>query len=178
MSEDAALLRKLSGADRDAFAQVYDRHAALVYGIAKRLLGNSAQAEDVTQSVFLQLWTRPSTFRGGNFVAWLATVARNAAIDVLRGAEMRTREPQMPLELASPVDLDDEIAQRMLEGQVADALQALPPEQREPIERAYFEGLSYREVAEKLGMPLGTIKSRIRAGLRRMYLMLREAGVP
>jgi RNA polymerase sigma-70 factor, ECF subfamily len=174
MSEDGALIERVRRGDADAFAQLYDRHAALVYGIARRMLGNPAQAEDVAQSVFLQVWSRPASFQGGTFAAWIATVARNASIDVLRSAAVRTRAPEMPADLPSDLDLDDEVYARVRASTVADALAALPSDQREPIVRAYFDGLSYREVAEQLGAPLGTIKSRIRAGLRRLMDVLGE----
>jgi len=174
MREDGALIERVKRGDADAFAQLYDRHAALVFGVARRMLGNPAQAEDVAQSVFLQVWSRPASFQGGNFAAWIATVARNASIDVLRSAAVRTREPEMPTNLPSDIDLDDEVYARVRASAVADALAGLPPDQREPIVRAYFDGLSYREVAEQLGAPLGTIKSRIRAGLRRLMDVLGE----
>lgn len=174
MGDDAALVERVRRGDADAFAQLYDRHAALVFGVARRMLGNATQAEDVAQSVFLQIWSRPASFQGGNFSAWVATVARNASIDVLRSAAVRTREPEMPLDLPSNIDLDDEVFGRVRAAAVGEALRALPPDQREAIERAYFDGLSYREVAEKLGAPLGTIKSRIRAGLRRLMETLGE----
>jgi RNA polymerase sigma-70 factor (ECF subfamily) len=174
MSEDGALIERVRRGDADAFAQLYDRHSALVYGVARRMLGNPAQAEDVAQSVFLQIWSRPASFQGGNFAAWIATVARNASIDILRSAAVRTREPEMPVNLPSDIDLDDEVYARVRASAVTDALAALPADQREPIVRAYFDGLSYREVAEQLGAPLGTIKSRIRAGLRRLMDVLGE----
>ena len=174
MSDDAALIARVRRGDADAFAQLYDRHAALVFGVARRMLGDATQAEDVAQSVFMQIWSRPQTFQGGNFAAWVATVARNASIDILRSAAVRTRAPELPTDLPSPTDIDDEIYGRVRAAAVGDALRALPEDQREAIERAYFEGLSYREVAEKLGAPLGTIKSRIRAGLRRLVDVLRE----
>ena len=174
MADDGVLVERVSRGDADAFAQLYDRHAALVYGVAKRMLGDPAAAEDITQSVFLQIWSRPASFQGGNFAGWVATVARNASIDVLRSAAVRTREPEMPVNLPSDIDLDDEVYARVRAGAVADALRALPDDQREPIVRAYFGGFSYREVAQQLGEPVGTIKSRIRAGLRRLMGVLGE----
>ncbi|MBV8366282.1 MAG: sigma-70 family RNA polymerase sigma factor [Candidatus Eremiobacteraeota bacterium] len=176
MSEDAALIARVRSRDSAAFAQLYDRHAALVFGVARRVLGDATQAEDVTQSVFLQIWARPETFQGGNFAAWVATVARNASLDIVRSAAVRTREPEMPVDLPANTDLDDEVFGRVRAAAVIDALRALPSDQREPIERAYFEGLSYREVAEKLNTPLGTIKSRIRSGMRRLMDVLSEVG--
>jgi len=172
MTDDRAILANLQGRDPSAFAAVYDRYAGLVYGLAKRILRDDAQAEDVTQSIFAGLWASPHSFRGGNFAAWIARVARNAAIDVLRSAAVRTRAPDFPAQFASPVALDDVVLDRAESRAVIGALQALPDEQRVPIEVAYFEGLSYREVADRLGEPLGTIKSRIRAGLQRMCTAL------
>jgi len=168
MTEDSALVARLEDRNPDTFAAIYDRFAGLVYGLARRILQNDVQAEDVTQSIFLSLWANPSAFRGGNFGAWIARVARNAAIDVLRSAAVRTRAPEMPLQLASPTALDEVVFDRLRSESVTEALKALPDEQRRPIEIAYFQGLSYRDVAERLGEPVGTIKSRIRAGLRRM----------
>lgn len=175
MSDDGALMERVCRGDEQAFATLYDRHAALVYGVARRVLGNPVQAEDISQSVFLQVWSKPTTFRGGSFAAWIATVARNASIDILRSSAVRTREPEMPVDLPAEIDLDDEVFGRIRAAAVGDALRDLPPDQREAIVRAYFEGLSYREVAERLGAPLGTVKSRIRTGLRRLLEILREA---
>lgn len=151
---------------------LYDRHAALVYGICKRILSDTAQAEDVTQNIFTLLWAKPDAFSGGNFPAWLARVARNASLDVLRSAAVRTREPEMPLDLPAQTDLEEEVFERVRSVAIAEAMRTLPPDQREAIEQAYFLGLSYREVAERLGEPLGTVKSRIRTGLRNLWQAL------
>jgi RNA polymerase sigma-70 factor (ECF subfamily) len=147
-TDDATLVKRVAEGDHDAFALLYDRHGALVFGIAKRVLGNREQAEDVTQSIFLQIWTRPEMFAGGNFAAWVARVARNASLDVLRSAAVRTRAPELPLDV--------------------------PDDQRVAIEQAYFAGLSYREVAERLNEPLGTVKSRIRMGLRKLFESMQQ----
>lgn len=168
MTDAGGDLARLRSRDPAAFAELYDAYACLVFGLAKSILGDEAQAEDVTQSIFVRLWTNPELFRGGNFAGWIARVARNAAIDVRRSAAVRLRAPDLPLQLAAPIAIDDEVIERMQGAAVTDALAALPEEQRTPIEIAYFEGLSYREVAERMGEPVGTIKSRIRTGLRRM----------
>ena len=108
--------------------------------------------------------------------AYSKRVARNAAIDVLRSAAVRTRAPELPLDLASPVAIDEEVLGKVQAAATVDALNALPEEQRRPIEIAYFQGLTYRAVAERLGEPIGTVKSRIRAGLRRLAEVLGSAG--
>lgn len=174
MSDDLSLFARLSRGDHAAFSELYDQHARMVYGIAKRVLGDGAQAEDVAQSVFLQLWSRPEAFAGGNFAGWLARVARNKALDILRSSAVRTREPDMPTNLASEAGLEDEVFSRDRASAVVGAVALLPAEQRTAIEQAYFGGLSYREVAERSGTPVGTVKSRIRAGLRRLWQDLEQ----
>ncbi len=173
--DDARLVTRVAAGDHDAFAALYDRHAPLVFGIARRVLDNQQQAEDITQSVFLQIWSRPQTFAGGNFAAWLARVARNAALDVLRSAALRKREPEMPTEIPVESALEDQVFERVRSAAVQSAVAALPDDQRLAIEQAYFGGLSYREVAERLNAPLGTVKSRIRIGLRRLFETLNQA---
>ncbi len=173
MADDTALMRRVRTGDAEAFATLYDRYSALVFGVAKRVLGDQTSAEDVTQSVFLSLWSKPEAFAGGNFGAFVATVARNASIDIVRSAAVRTREPELSPNIPSGDAIDEQVFERVRAGQVTGALQKLPQDQRDAIERAYFEGLSYREVAERIGAPLGTVKSRIRAGLRSLSQALR-----
>ena len=174
VNDERSVLAAVSRGDKNAFAGLYDRHVSLVYGIAKRILGDPAQAEDVTQSVFTMLWAKPGSFGGGNFAAWIARVARNAALDIVRSAAVRTREPEMPIDIASDNDLEDEVFSRLQSSAVVQALSTLPDDQRQAIEQAYFQGLSYSEVAARLGAPLGTVKSRIRTGLRRLWETLQR----
>jgi len=170
---DDALIERVARGDHEAFAALYDRHGALVYGVARRFLGDGPQAEDVAQSIFLQIWTRPEAYRGGNFSAWIARVARNACLDILRSSAVRLREPELADDVADELRTEDEVFANMRAEAVTAALAVLSGEQRSAIEKAYFEGLSYREVAEQLGEPLGTVKSRIRIGLRRLWGALR-----
>ena len=172
--QDDELVGRVALGDHAAFEALYDRHGALVYGVARRVLGGGPQAEDVAQSVFLQVWTRPEAYRGGNFAAWLARVTRNACLDIVRSAAMRLREPEMPADMAAEVQVDDEVFASLRAEAVTAALDSLSGDQRSAIEKAYFEGLSYREVAALLGAPLGTVKSRIRMGLRRLWDALHD----
>lgn len=172
--QDDELVRRVALGDRDAFAALYDRHSALVYGVARRMLGDGPAAEDVTQSVFLQVWSRPEAFRGGNFAGWLVRVARNACLDLLRSSATRLREPELSEDVIADVETEEEVFANVRVEAVGAALAQLPTEQRSAIEIAYFEGLSYREVALRLGTPVGTVKSRIRLGLRRLWEALHE----
>lgn len=174
VDDERSVLAQIARGDRNAFAGLYDRHVSLVYGIAKRITGNPTQAEDIAQSVFTMLWAKPESFAGGNFAAWIARVARNASLDFVRSAAVRTREPEMPPDIVSNNDLEDEVFSRLQSSAVAQALRALPDDQRDAIEQAYFHGLSYSEVASRLGAPLGTVKSRIRTGLRRLWETLQR----
>ena len=159
--------------DVAAFEALYDGFGRLVYGIAARMLGDPAGAEDVTQSVFLTVWTRPEAFRDGNVGAWLARVTRNRCLDVLRGRAARP-QGEMPVDVADESALDDAILARLDGARVRSALALLPAEQREPIEMGFFDGITHEEIARRAGIPLGTIKTRIRTGLRRLRERLSE----
>src|ERR1700681_3937076 len=125
-TDDATLVKRVAEGDHDAFALLYDRYGALVFGIAKRVLGNREQAEDVTQSIFLQICTRPEMFPGGNFGAWVARVARNASVDVLRSAAVRKREPVLPLDLPAEGALEEQVFDRVRASALTAAVAALP----------------------------------------------------
>lgn len=174
VDDERTLLRKIRSCDRDAFTALYQRHAGTVYGICRRILNDAAAAEDVTQSVFTMMWSKPHAFGGGNFAAWITRVARNAALDVLRSAAVRTREPELRADIPASGTLEDDVVARLDSRAITQALAELPPEVRQAIEEAYFGGLSYREVAERQGIPLGTIKSRIRGGLQKLWEALQR----
>jgi RNA polymerase sigma-70 factor (ECF subfamily) len=163
--------------DRDvaAFETIYDAYHRLVYGIAVKMLGEPMAAEDLTQAVFLKLWTSPDAFAGGNFGAWISRVARNRALDVLRSRALRA-EGEMPCDVAADETLDDAVLARLDGQRVRDALATLPEEQRAPIELGFFGGVTHEEIARRTDTPLGTVKTRIRSGLRKLRSAL-ESGV-
>jgi RNA polymerase sigma-70 factor (ECF subfamily) len=134
------------------------------------MLDDSMAAEDLTQAVFLKLWADPDAFHGGNFGAWIARVARNRALDVIRARSVRP-EGEFPIDLGSDDDLDETVLAKIEGERVRAALRALPDEQRAPIELGFFGGITHEEIARRTGTPLGTVKTRIRSGLRK----LREA---
>ncbi|MBV8602082.1 MAG: sigma-70 family RNA polymerase sigma factor [Candidatus Eremiobacteraeota bacterium] len=167
MQDAGRLMADVRRRDAAAFEALYDGFGRLVYGIASRMLADTATAEDVTQSVFLTVWTRPEAFRGGNVGAWLARVTRNRCLDVLRSRAARP-SAEMPVDVADETALDDAILARLDGARVRSALALLPVEQREPIEMGFFDGVTHDEIARRSGIPLGTIKTRIRTGLRRL----------
>jgi RNA polymerase sigma-70 factor, ECF subfamily len=173
--EDASrLMERVRARDADAFEAIYDQYHRLVYGLAVRVLADPALAEDVTQAVFLKLWGSPELFRGGNFAAWITRVTRNRAFDVVRSRALRA-ENEFPASL--PVDdvLEDTALAGVTAERVRDALARLPAEQREPIELGFFGGVTQEQIARQTGLPLGTVKTRIRSGLRRLRNMLEGA---
>ena len=167
---DARLIGAVIAGDQKAMAAIYDRYSSLVYSVALRVLGDTAAAEDIMQTVFLQLWRNPSTFdsRRGSLPAWLAVIARHRSIDMLR-----KRRPENDVEevsVACSFDLASENERCRVLEKVREILAAMPQAQRADLEMAFFEGLSHSEIAARTGEPLGTIKTRIRTGL----LLLRQ----
>jgi RNA polymerase sigma-70 factor (ECF subfamily) len=165
MSADA-LLARIAGGDEDAFARLCDLFAGPVLGEALRHLADRAAAEDVTQEVFLRIWRNAHRFDPvrGRAEAWIATIARNAARDALR------RKGTVPVEELSDAvdpapDPVDEVSDASQALQLQAAVASLAPGSREVIELAYWHGLSQVEIAERLGLPLGTVKTRTRRGL-------------
>lgn len=151
--------------DESAMAHLYDKYSSIVYSVALRVLADTGAAEDVLQEVFMQLWRNPGAFDAsrGNIAPWLAVIARNRAIDSLR-----RRQPETDIEdvivSVEPDMAGDAERSRAME-KVRSALGSMPAPQRSALEMAYFEGLTHTEIAEKTGEPLGTVKTRIRAGL-------------
>lgn len=155
----------MKSGDQGAAAELYDRHSAVVYAVALRILGDTGAAEDVLQEVFLQLWRNPAAFDSarGSLGAWLAVISRNRAIDLLR-----RRRPETDIEnvvLSVEWDFAGEADRSRTTEKVRGVLAAMPGPQRSALEMAYFEGLTHTEIADKTREPLGTIKTRIRTGL-------------
>jgi RNA polymerase sigma-70 factor (ECF subfamily) len=167
-SPDATLIARIRAGDEDAMAQVYDRYSQIVYSVALRVLGDTGAAEDVMQEIFMQLWRNPQSFDGnrGSLGAWLAVIARHRAID-----HLRKRKPETDFEdviVSVDANLENETDKNIFLAKVRSLLGSMPADQRKALELAFFEGLTHSEVAEKMGEPLGTIKTRIRTGLMAM----------
>jgi RNA polymerase sigma-70 factor (ECF subfamily) len=153
--------------DAHAFEALYDAYYRLVYGVALRVLSDAASAEDVTQAVFLKIWSTPDLFRAGNFGAWIARVTRNRAFDVLRARAARP-EAEVPESLPAQDALEETALAQLDAEAVRKAIATLPEEQRNLIELGFFSGITHHEIAKSTGLPLGTVKTRIRSGLRRL----------
>jgi len=162
------LMQRLASGDQGALGEVYDRYAGLVNGLALRILRNTAEAEDVVQDVFVQVWREAARFDGarGSVQAWVCVIARSRAVDRLRRRTAR-REDGEPATLSVEGRGSGE-DEPVIAATVRKALDRLTAEQREPLELAYYEGLTQVEIAERLREPLGTIKTRMRTGLIRL----------
>jgi RNA polymerase sigma-70 factor (ECF subfamily) len=174
VEDTGRLTERVRARDADAFEVLYDEYHRLVYGLAIRVLSDPLVAEDVTQAVFLKVWSSPTLFRGGNFAAWIARVTRNRAYDLLRSRAIRD-EREIPESLPAEDAIEDTALANVTAERVRGALAQLPPEQRELIELGFFGGVTQEEIARQTGLPLGTIKTRIRTGLRRLRSALEGA---
>lgn len=169
----ADLMRAVCAGDQDAFSRLYDATAPRVHGLVLRILRDPAQSEEVTQEVFLEIWRTAPRFdpAKGAALGWVLTVAHRKAVDRVRSSEA-SRRRDADYERGSPEpahDSTEEIVSARLDGErVRAALSQLTEHQRLAVELAYFGGHTHAEVAERLGIPLGTAKSRIRDGLHRL----------
>jgi len=175
------LLERVSQGDQEAFAGLYDATSPRVFGLVLRILRDRAQAEEVVQEVFLQVWREAPAFDGarGSALAWMLTLAHRRAVDRVRSASAQSRREVVyeSRHATAPYDTTSEkVESRWEANTVRLALGRLDDPQREAIELAYFEGLTHREVSERLGLPLGTAKTRIRDGLRKLRQQM--GGVP
>ena len=162
---------RLIDGDDSALGECYDQYASFVYGLILRVVRDAKAAEDISQDVFLCLWERPAGFDPdkGALRTWLGTLAHRRAVDHVRREEARRRRDGTVLSRVSRTPDVEEMALALVTAErVREALDSLPPEQREAIQLAYFDGKTYREVAVSMGIPEGTAKSRLRLALARI----------
>jgi RNA polymerase sigma-70 factor, ECF subfamily len=174
---DQDLISLVRERDAHAFATLYDRHARAAYSLAYRMMGERQAAEDLVQDTFLKLWRGASTYRPerGNVRSWLLAIVHNQAIDQIRSSASR-RRVQEKVEASAPrVQPSEAFAESWRNAQrdqIREALRSLPAEQLRVLELAYCGGYKHVEIAELLGLPLGTVKGRMRLGLKKMRGLL------
>ena len=183
---DIGLLQRIAARDTAALAELYDRHNRLLFGLVLRIVRDRGEAEEILQEAFVRVWTRAERYdaRIGGPLPWIVRVARNCAIDRLRARRVRATVDTPAIDLAAveataaatgiqtpeAAVLDSERRQRL-----TGALAGLPSDQRQLIEAAFFEGYTHSELAQRFGLPLGTVKTRIRLGMIAMRKRLEHA---
>src|SRR5918911_1965326 len=179
------LISLVEASDAEAFATLYDRHSRAAFSLAYRMMGDRQAAEDLAQDAFLKVWRNASSYRAerGSVRTWILSIVHNRGIDQLRSHASR-RRTQDRIEASAPRSQPSEAfaetwrnAQR---DQVREALNTLPPEQLKILELAYFSGYTHVEISDLLRLPLGTVKGRMRLGLKKIrdYFESRDAAVP
>lgn len=180
-ASDAALVVAIGRWHDDAMAEVFRRHGGAVFALAKRVLGDSGRAEEIVQEIFVRLWNQPERFdpERGSLRSFLLAQTHGRSVDLLRSdtARKEREEREVRATAEAGYDLEREVWDMAVADQVREAVMGLPPEERRAIELAYFGGRTYREVAAALGAPEGTVKSRIRNGLKRMRTVLADTSV-
>jgi RNA polymerase sigma-70 factor (ECF subfamily) len=182
---DEDLLSLTEGGDAQAFAALYDRHGRVAYSLAYRMMGDRQAAEDLVQEAFLKMWRSAGSYRveRASVRTWMLSILRNRGIDELRSSTSRRRtrdrvEAQAPT--LQPSEAFGEAWRNSRGEQVREALRGLPPEQLKVLQLAYFSGYTHTEIAELLDLPLGTVKGRMRLGLKKIrdYFDSRGMAVP
>lgn len=178
---ETGLSTRLVAGDETALVEIYEQFSSFVYGLARRVTASATLAEDVTQEVFVSLWEKPHGFdpERGTMRSWLGVLTHRRAVDRVRRetAARRHEASQAPLPGNTPPDIAEAATSMVVAQRVRDAVRGLPPEQRDAVELAYFGGKTYVEVAQVLGIPEGTAKSRLRLALKRLAAALGPEGI-
>jgi RNA polymerase sigma-70 factor, ECF subfamily len=179
--EDTDLVDAVSSGDEAALSELYRRYGSLVTGLARRILGDSQLAEDITQEVFVHLWRNADRFDGqrGKLRTLLLTQTHGKCVDLVRSRNARAARESKSFggAMIDSAELDAELMAITETEQIRAAVQQLPSEERIALETAYFGGNTYRQVAVVLGLPEGTVKARIRSALKRLHLMLTQPDI-
>jgi RNA polymerase sigma-70 factor (ECF subfamily) len=175
---DAAILRQIVGRDPHGVELLYERYSGIAFALAYRLLGERGAAEDVVQEAFLNVWRQGATYdtRRGTVRTWLLTIVHHRAIDQMRSARSKSSADTViddALPLPAKEDTWTEVVQGLEHERVREAMATLPPEQRQVVDLAYYGGFTQTEIAQRVGIPLGTVKGRTRLALDKLRDLLR-----
>ena len=181
--DDQSLIRLIARNQEGALSELYDRYSRLVYSMALNSLGDPAVAEEITQDVFIRIWDHADTYQAerSKVVTWIASMTRYRSIDVIRSQNVRPEGHSVPWDIgdidlssheSDSVNIEQEVEISNKRQRVRQAISLLPEEQREALAYAYFQGYTHREIAEILGEPLGTIKTRIRLAMQKLRQLL------
>ncbi|MGC2617497.1 MAG: sigma-70 family RNA polymerase sigma factor [Acidobacteriaceae bacterium] len=177
---DSALVERMMAGDESALSALYDRYSGMLFAMLVRILHDPQAAEEILQDMFLQLWRGAARFDAnrGSLPAWLMVIGRNRALSRLRTREHREIPEDIEAypanAVASSVNLEDDAERSLLMEKLRTAMAALPAEQREAVELAYFEGMTQTEIAARTGSPLGTVKSRVRTAMQSLKQVFDE----
>ena len=178
---DTQLLEGIAHGDEASLAELYDRYHLLSFSLALRVVNDRGRAEDVVQDAFLSVWRKAGSYAAGrgSVKTWLTSIVRNRAIDLIRARrESDSDDEAVLLALRDPrPGVVEQVTASLDRQTIRSAITELPLEQRQAIAMAYFEGLSHSEISDATGLPLGTVKSRIRLGMHRLKGLLLDAGV-
>jgi RNA polymerase sigma-70 factor (ECF subfamily) len=178
--DDATLVARLVDGDQAALGAIYQRHAGAVLGLGRQILRDPTRAEEVAQTVFLRLWEQPQRFdpERGALRSFLLTMTHTRSLDLLRSEQARKRREENDHRRGEPLTTPEEIGGwlQTVRAEVREALLQLPDQERHALVAAYYGGYTYKQVAELLGQPEGTVKSRIRVGLERLRGLLGPEG--
>lgn len=182
--DDEALLRLIAHARADALSVLYDLYARLIYSLAYRVVGDPSAAEEVTQDVFLRVWEKANTYQSeqAKVSTWLVSIARHRAIDLVRQRGARAEGysaawedlPQSIIQRTEGRNHEELSGQAIQAKRVREAIATLPVEQRQALAMAFLQGYSHSEIAEKIGEPLGTVKTRIRLAMQKLHHLLSD----
>src|SRR5215204_5455767 len=182
---DEDLISMVEAADAEAFATLYDRHSRAAFSLAYRMMGERQAAEDLAQDAFLKVWQSASSYRAerGSVRTWILSIVHNRGIDQIRSHASRRRTQdkiEASIPRSQPSEAFAQTWRNSQRDQVREALDTLPPEQLKILELAYFSGYTHVEISELLRLPLGTVKGRMRLGLKKIrdYFESRDAAVP
>lgn len=180
--DDETLLRFITRADEGALGELYDRYSRLVYSMALNSTGDAGLAEEITQDVYLRIWNKAASYQPsqGKVTTWIVSIARYRSIDMLRKLSVRPEGNRAEwaegeaFEASDPMDIEEQVENSERKLQVQRAVAELPDEQRVVLSLAFFQGFSHSEIAEIMGEPLGTVKTRIRLGMQKLRQSLQH----